>query len=481
MSDLIIDGKVYSDADLAVLAKHGLLGVGQKHDASSTTPSAQALHGPFPGNANMYGVFSAPGVRPGMFNATSRVRSIMRHIPMLRSEYLNEIIEIMTGVTEGSGNNNVSACADAPKAGDLKTCQQTYTFGIMHLGTKVDDVTQIGLRKNRADVDRMAYNLAAAENPWLPNVPGIGGDGAFTSRLRSAMYTLGVELERNASRVMYVGSAGTENNTYRGVARQWNGLDNLIKTGYTDAVTGLACARTDSDVVSFNAEIDGTDTFSRDIVEAVTDLLFGLEDLARSLSLAGVTWALVMRPDLFRRLTEVWACSYATYRCAGTATEPVNQDALSIYRTRVEMFNGEYLLVDGRQVPVILDDAIPQDNLGNNHYKSDIYAVALSWAGRPLLFGEYFPMNNSEAEQYLTGAGIPDATTATVNGGLYRVFKRQTKGCLEYDFFGRVRLILDAPFLSGRLDDIRYKSYYKQTAPIPGFSHYLNGGVTHRL
>lgn len=477
---LRIGGKEFTDDQVQIMLDQGMLG-GAKHDVSSTTPSAQALHGAFPGNANMYGVFSYPGVRPGMFDATARVRSITNIIPMFRSEYINEIIEIMTGVTAGSGNNATSACADAPKAGNLKTCQQTYTFGIIHLGTKVDDITQIGLRRNRADVDRMRYNQAMVDNPWLPNVPGIGGDGAFTSRLRSAMYTLGVELERNVSPVMYVGAAGTESNTYRGVARQWAGLDNLIKTGYTDAVTGLACPRADSDVVSWNAEIDGTDTFSRDIVEAFTDTYFSARDRASQVGLNDVQWAFIMRPDLFRRLTEVWACSYATYRCSGTTTEPVNLDARSIYDTRISMFNGEYLLIDGQQVRVILDDSIARDTLGNNHYKSDVYMVALSWAGRPLLFGEYFPLNNAEAEEYLTGAGIPEATTATVNNGLYRVFKRQTKACIEYDFFSRLRLILDAPFLSSRIDDIRYKSYYKQQDALPGMSFHYNGGVSYRL
>lgn len=475
-----IAGKEYNETEIETLAKAGVLNIGEKHDTSSTTPSAQALHGPFPGNANQYGVFTSPGVRPGMFSANARVESIGKYIPMARSEYLNEIIEIMTGVTAGSGTNSTSACGTAPKAGDLKTCQQTYTFGIIHIGTRVDDITQIGLKKNRADVPREFYNMAMLDNPWLPNVPGIDGLTTSTSRLRAAMYTLGVEMERNISPVHFVGTAGTENNTYRGVARQWNGLDNLIKTGYTDAVTGLACPRADSVVTSFNAAISGTDALGRDIVEATTDTLFSVQELARKLSLSGTSWALVMRPDLFRALTEKWACSYATYRCSGSATETVNLDGLSIYNTRVDMFNNRYLLVEGERVPVILDDSITRETLGNNHYKSDVYGVALSWAGRPLLFAEHFPMDNGEAEEFASAFGLSGDETTTVNNGLFRVFKRVTKGCYEYDFFARVRLILDAPFLSFRVDDLQYNSYYNQVDPIPGTSYYANGGVSYR-
>lgn len=472
-----LNGKEYSEDELAVLEKAGMLHIGEKHDTSSATPSAQALHGLFPGGEG-FGVFSAPGVRPGMFNATTRLSSIGRYIPLRRSVYKNEIIEIMTGVTASSGTNNVSACATAPKAGDLKTCQQTYAFGVVHIGMKVDDITQIGLRKDRADVTREFYNQAMVENPWLPNIPGILNDSG--SRLRAHSYTLGVSLERAINPVHFVGVAGTMNNTYLGVANQWNGLDRLIRTGYVDAVTGLACPRADSAVTSFAAPITGTDAYGRDIVQAVTDTWFSVYELAENLSMADVNWALVMRPDLFRALVDKWSCDYAVSYCAGNTNSPNNRDAMTIYNARQDMFNGRYLIVDGRAMPVVLDNAIPRETLGNNFYKSDVYGVALSWAGMPLLAAEYFPMDNAEAEEYANAFGIDASATSTVNDGLYRVFKRVTKGCVEYDFFARPRLILDAPFLSFRVDDLEYNSYYKQVDPAPGTSYYLDGGVTYR-
>ncbi len=478
---VMIASKDYSEAELAVLAKAGVLQIGEKHDTGSTTPSAQALHGAYPGNANQFGVFSSPGVRPGMWNATARVESIGAVIPSMRSEYLNEIIEISTGVTSGSGNNSTNACAIGPKAGDLKVMQQVYTFGIVHLSTRIDDITQIGMKKNRSDVPREFYNQASVDNPWLPQVPGIEGLSRTDSRLRAAMYTLGIELERNISPVHFVGVAGTEDNAYRGVARQWAGLDALIKTGYTDSVSNLLAPAADSVVQTFNALISGTDALGRDIVEAVSDLWFSVVAKAEALKIGGVSWAFVMRPDQFKALTEVWACSYLTYRCSGTTTEPVNQNAADIYAARTSMMNGRYLLIEGVQVPVILDNSISRATAGNNLYISDIYLVALSAAGQPLLYSEYFPMDNSEAEEFASFAGLANAETTTLNNGLYRVFKRVTGGCYEYDFFARPRLILDAPFLSGRLDDVRYNSYYKQTDPIPGMSYNLNGGMSYRV
>lgn len=477
---VMIGTKEYNEAELAVLAKAGVLQIGEKHDTSATTPTAQALHGAYPGNAAQYGLFTQAGVRPGMWNGTARIDSVGSIIPMMRSEYLNEIIEISTGVTTGSGNNSTNACVVGPKAGDLKVMSQVYTFGVVHLSTRIDDITQIGMKKNRADVPREFYNQASLDNPWLPQVPGIEGLSRSDSRLRAAMYTLGVELERNISPVHFVGVAGTENNDYRGVARQWAGLDALIKTGYTDSVSNQLAPKADSVVQTFNALISGSDAEGRDIVEAVSDLWFSVNAQADALKIGGVNWAFVMRPDTFKSLVEVWACSYLTYRCSGTATEPVNQTAEAIYEARVSMTNGKYLLIEGVRVPVVLDSSIARGVAENNLYISDIYLVALSAGGQPLLYGEYFPMDNAEAEEFASFAGLANAETTTVNGGMYRVFKRVTGGCYEFDFFARPRLILDSPFLSGRLDDVRYNSYFKQVDATPGMSYYQNGGVTYR-
>ena len=478
---VMIGTKEVSESQLATLAELGLLQIGEKHDTSSTTPTAQAYNGPYPGNSAMYGPFSGAGVRPGMFNTTARVNSFGAQIPLLKSENQNELLEIMTGVTAGSGNNVTSACTVGPKAGDLKVMRVQYTFGIVHMSTRIDDITQVGMKRNRADIEREVYNGAAMMNPWLPQVPGIDGVGKFPTRLRGSLYTLGVELERNLAPVQFVGVADTEDNTYRGIARQWNGLDQLIKTGYTDSGSGYAAAAVDSNVQSFAANLSTTDAQGRSIVEALTDLWFAQQEKAERLKLADVQWALIMRPDMFRAVTERWACTYATYRCANTqAGMPINQSAMDVYEIRTDMFNNKYLIIEGVRVPVITDDSIARQTLGNGYYQSDIYMPALSWAGVPLLYGQYFDMANAEAEEFTQMAGLSNSETTTVNDGLYRVFKRVTGGCYEFDFFARPRLILDAPFLSARLDDVRYNSYYKATDPIPGFSGYTNGGVSYR-
>lgn len=473
-----IGGKQFEESQVQALIDAGMLSSGAKHDTSSSTPNAAPTHGPFPGNNAQFGIFSGAGVRPGMFNATARVLGFGGQIPMERTLFYNELIDVATGVTAGSGNNQTSACAVGPKPGSLKKAQITASFGMVHESTKIFDLTQTGMRRNRADIDRMFYNNALNQNVWLPAIPGIDGDGIVNSTLRSEMYALGIDLERNIGQVHIKGVSGTQDNTYRGVATQWNGLDAFIKEGWTDAVTGLAVPRLDSLVSIYNAALTGTDANGRSILRAINEAYYSQKDLARRLGIDTV-YGLVMRPELFRELAAVWACGFATDRCTGSAGNPVQRDGMATYNAFLTMLRGSFLTLEGEDVPVIVDDSIPRDVLGNNYYKSDIYGVCFSGNGIPVIYGEYFDMANSDANEVATAFGIADGTTTTLNNGMYRVFKRVTGGCVEYDFVSRPRLISDAPFLHFRVDDVWYNSYIRQTDPIPGFSYYANGGATY--
>lgn len=459
------------------------LGLGEKHDSPSTTATAQALHGVFPGNSNQQGLFSNPGVRPGMFDATPQPRSFSSRIPVLPNPVLNEKVEIITGVTAGSGNNVTGACAVGPNGGLFKTCQQLSVYGEMHMSTRIDDITKMGQQLTRADLPREVYNTAVNEMALMPNVPGIDGTGRIQSRLRAAFYTTFTELARNKGQADFKGVAGTADNTYRGVSIQWNGMDALIKTGYTDAINGVACPAADSIVETFNVAIDGgTDSNGRNIVQAVTDAYYASVDRGEQLGITDVQRIIVMRHDAFRALVDVWSCVYAVSYCQSTAAgQPVTRDATATADLRNGMYTGRYLLIDGVPVPVAFDDSIERLTVGNNYYLSDIYIPAVSWAGRPLLYGEYFPLNNADASEFANFVGGDGMDTMTLNDGLWRVFKYVTGGCLTYDFYGKYRLMLDAPFLSARVDNLLYKSYAKTRDAVPGQSLYANGGTTHRI
>lgn len=477
MTLIKIKGEEFDEATIQKMIDLGMLGVAEKNDPASTTLTAPALHGPLQGNANQLGAFSSAGVRPQRFSAGPiRMPDFTEVLGMRRSEYTNEILEIKTGVEETSFTNASGYCGDPPSYGSLKTCQQSYTFGFLHFKTNLNALAAIGQLNNRADLPGQVLNDAMNMNPMIPDILGrrISDD---RSQLQLELYNLGIGVERAVEQVNFNGVAATSNNAYYGVGTQWKGLASQITTGITD-VSNYACPAADSIVETFNANVTGTDSNSRSVVEAFTDLMFALSDTAQGVGMDGTTWAICMRKGLFRRLTDVFAYNYASYRLTGSAGNPSNVDSMVMQQMRLDMWNGRYLLIDGVAYPVILTEGPTRETLGNNFYKSDIFVVPVAWNGIPLTVMEYYPMDNQYTQEFANFLSTDDVRT--INNGMYLVGKRDTGLCVEYIFQAKVRLILEAPFLAGRLDDVWY-TYLPQTRDaLPGTSLYKDGGVSIR-
>lgn len=475
-----IADKEFTEQEIQTLAKAGVLNIGQKNDPASTTLTGQALHGPFQGSSSQFGLFSYPGVRPQRFSAMARPDSWWNVIPIVRSEYHNEILEIMTGQTAGSGNNASGFCGDPPVAGNLKTCQQLYTWGDFYMKTTLNAGALVGQLRNRADVPAQILNAAPDNrNPFIPDIMYRLADTRST--LQSELFKLGVEMERNTELVGIQGVAATQNNTYRGWFTQFAGLDRLIKTGYTDQVSGYACGAADSAVVAYNADIAGTnsDGSGRTFVETVTETTRAMKKRASQVGMSGTQWVILMRSEQFQRACDVWACQYAINRCSsGVVGSPVQRDGMAIQTLRLEMMAGQYLWIDGEQWPVVFSEGIPNFATANNNYSADIYIVPISWQGRPLIYAQYYPMDNQYTQEWMNNFGLQ--TASILNNGLFLVGYRSTGLCIEYHFQARMRLILETPFLAARVDDVSYSYYEPTRQAIPGASLYQDGGISYR-
>lgn len=456
------------------------LGIARKNDPASTTVTAPTLQGPFPGNTSQFGIFADYGPRPQRFSALVRPRSLTRLLALNKSVFHQEILDIMTGVTAAAGTNATGFCGNPPTVGQGKICKQYYGWGRYYVKTDLESMPEIGTLRSRAELPGEILNAGPAANPLVPDIMYRLANPQ--SQLQYELWRIGVALERSMETVMVVGDDSLSSaNTRHGWISEPDGLDSMIRTGYTDAATGISCPAADSAVIAFNADVAGTigggDT--RNIVQAITDLVWAIKDRATEMGLDETQFALVMRKELFRSLTETWSCNYATYRCTdGTAGQPFNRDVENTNALRLEMQTGQYLLVDGMQVPVVFSEGVPQESLGSNIFKSDIYLVPLSWAGVPLLRLEYFPMDNPFLTEFseFQGEGV-----ASINNGMYIIGNRNTGLCKEYHFGAKFRLILETPFLAGRVDDVRYtfRAPIRNANPADTW-FYADGGVTYR-
>lgn len=456
------------------------MGFAQKHDPASLTLAAPALHGPFQGNANQFGLFADPYARPTRWSALARPpRGIYELATLRKSEFVKERIDLMSGVTAATGTNATGWCGNPPTVGQGKVAAQDYNWGEYYIKTNLNALPLIG-QIRRGEVPGQILNAPVENrNPLIPSMMYVLDNPR--SQLAYELYLIGVHLERTLDSVGITGdNTQASNATEVGWISEFTGLDAQIKTGYTDARTGIAVPAADSAVVAFNANIGSTMSDGRNLVQALSDLVWGLIDRARTFGMDETQFAIVMRKEAFRGVVENWACNYATYRCVSTnAGQPYTNDVTTTNGLRLEMMQGQYLLVDGNRIPVVFSEGIPQTSQGNGLFTSDIYVVPYTWQGIPLLSLEYFDLGNPYLQDYV---GFVDPEShKTLNDGMWLTTSRHNGMCEEFHFAARFRLILETPMLAGRLDDAQYsfRAPIRNSNPSDTFFN-MNGGVTYQ-
>lgn len=457
------------------------LQVVQKHTPASTTLDAPTLQGPFDVRTpNRYGIFSSPGVRPERFSALAWPNTLASLLQqnLAASEYQEEILEVMTGVTAASGTNATGWCGNPPTVGQGKVCQQIYSWGDYLVKTHLNALPNKGMLRNRADVPGEVLNSSPANWPLVPDLM-FNMLSDTRDQLRYELWLIGVQLARVLDVVLIQGNnALASTATNHGWIQEFDGIDSQVKTGYTDAKTGITCPAIDSVVVTFSAAVGSTTTDGRNMVEVLADTMFGLTCRAEKMQMGGVTWAIVMREELFRALTEAYACLYFLYSCSGSQYEENNIDQRATNELRLAMQNGRYLLIDGKQYPVVFTEGIAQTTPAANTMQSDLFILPISWMGVPLTRLEYFPMDNQYLQTFANFLN-PDSV-ATMNNGLFLAAERTTGMCKEYHFASKMRLILETPQLAARIDDINYTFQAPIRNALPGASFYADGGISIR-
>lgn len=473
MTDKIkIDDVEFDVEQIKALAEKGALNFGQKNDPASLTLSGGFLHGPNPSGTG-YGPLTAPGVRPQMISAMVRARSLASALPMMASDVDTEKIEIHTGVTAQVGTNATGFCGNPPGPGALKKCGQNYTFGDYFVKTDLLPLAKIGMRKDRADIPRNILNAGPGFNPLIPEQVFSLPD--TQSVFRYQLWLIGVAAERSLTPVVAQGDntlASTA--THEGWIQEFTGYQSQVKTGYTDISTGLTCPAADSIVDTWNADVS-TAVGGRTLTEALQDHAWALMQRAEDAGMMGVRWVISMRREAFYRIAQEVAVNVGTAR--GGVLDNGTLFVQPVQTRYEELLTNQYLPLFGQNWPVQIDDGIPQETTANQTYKSDIFFIPIDWQGFPLTYMEYFNMANQYNVEYGNAFGIGEVTR--LNNGLWLVGKRDTGLCIEYHFQARMRLLLTAPFLASRIDDVWYTYKPGTHDPLPGMSNYADGGASY--
>lgn len=452
----------------------------QREKAAGTTPSTNFVHGPT-------GILSLPGQRADVINAMVMPRTgLLNRLPWRPSNFANEVLPILTGQTAGSGDEPETACEDCAQPGNLKVCNQTFPFGRLCLDSQVLQVDRPGLLVNRSEFTdmRLVGNPFADSLTPQPVNPNL----ALRSEVEKKILEMYVDWVRRYSHLVYDGNpANTTGNT--GYI-EFNGLDMQINTGHVDAYTGTPCAAADSTIVDFNGNLNVSSNENR-IVQAIVEVIAYLSYLAEQTGQAPVQFGLAMRYSLFRRLSEIYPCVYMTYRCTfGSTTNATNFVSAEMQvKMRDDMRNGifdgrdigtEYLLVDGKAVPVIIDDTLPEEVPSANNFQSDIYVIPLTFRdGRRAVYWEYFDFNAPYGTRDVINEFAPNSYTIRGNGRWLFHRKPPSQWCVQLAMLTKPRLILETPFLAARITNVTYSPplFHERNFDPNSPYYFVDGGL----
>lgn len=449
--------------------------IGRKHTASGTPISTGYSHGPG-------GILRFPGVDPDVFQTIVGTKGILNMLPAKPSVYTNPTYQTITGVRDDSGSEKTDPCDNAPTAGLIKSCILTSVFGRYERATPELELNRLGQLSDMAD----PMDLSLVGSP-------IDGAGVFNlaelktpadllrNEVSRKFFELNVSFHRILSVQLWQGNPA--NNSAGGGYKEMTGFQLLVNTGHLDAQTGTSCPSIDSDLKNFNyARVDAGANGAL-LVDALSNMYRTRRDLAERTGVAPVRFVFVMRPELFWEITSVWPCSYLTYRCQVSGNQQVQINAADQVRMRDDMRRGKYLLLDGEQIEVILDDGIPvatsttNANVTEGCQSSDIYLISMSVAGgRAVTFLEYFDYNNPSLSAAL---GASNMVLARVDGS-FLVWPRQINQCVVWQAKVEPRLVIRTPWLCGRLQNVMFCPTQQARQPFPDDPYFVDGGRTGR-
>lgn len=439
-------------------------------------PRAKAMSGVGTGNIPFgpTGIFGLCGSEQEVITAHMTPVGIDSRLPVLPSRFINPLYPTLTGFEESAGTEPSGACADC-KSGVMESCYLTATIGRICRETKELEINDLFRRTDRGQFDDLVFLGKVLGDSNFNPVTANTTDWIRVAT-QAQMVTVGVLIQRVLARMIYQGNPA--NNVGQGYM-EFPGLDMLINTGKQDAQTGIPCPALDSDIKDFN--YNDVCAAAPDIVEYLSMMEFQLHNNAEKMGLMPVQWVITMQGGLFHELTACWPCKYLTNRCAdssGNRVGVINDDAN--VRLRDDMRNGNYLIINGRNYPVIVDDGIFEENSQNSanvlpgEFASDIYFIPLTiLGGRPVTYWQHMDYRLS----------APD--TSFANGknawwwsddGRFMWNMEQVSFCYKFRAKVEPRIVLRTPHLAGRVTNVKYSPLQHVRSPFDDDPYFVKGG-----
>ena len=426
------------------------------------------------------GIFQVAGMEQDIISTHVRPMGLGAALPVYGNNIDDPRYGFITGFTDTTGSEPTNVCDDAP-AGYMKGGTLTAQFGRLARDTQTIEIDKLLHQQRGATTNLRLVGELLGMSDWNPSTASQAD--VLNMVVQSEMVGVGVQVERKLATMLWQGS--TANNTSGGGYKEFPGLDNQIATGQVDAETNTAMAAADSLIMNFNYNaVDGS---TLDIVDYLSSMEYSLFHIGERTGMGPVSYAVVMRPELWFELSAVWPCRYLTHRC-GTDTNVnamVINDSVNV-QMRDNMRNGMYIDINGRRYPVVTDDGIYEYNSTNSasvpagSFASSVYFVPLRVRGNfPVTYWENIDYRGVQAQLSALGAGNRAVPFWTTNGRFLWVYK-DNGFCFKLQAKVEPRVVLRAPHLAGKLQAVLYSPLNHLRDAQPTSSYWVNGGVSLR-
>lgn len=432
----------------------------------------------FHGNNGIWGTDC--GLDRGILSAYVKPYGILQYLPAVPTNVDLIRIGAITGFQPDTEDEPDGPCDDAP-TGLYSTCRLEFDLGRIKRSGKTTEYTEAIRRSHRGDEEfllmgtlgspsalgGLGNSIFGATNPNSLNFPTL-------MQIQSIAQNLALEL----GRMVWTGdpSAPAPANTPGGGRKEFEGLDLLIRTGYTDAVSGELCPTMDSAVYDFDfgdvctgeVTINGRDFNLISLLQAAA---LRNDMLARDSYLDPLVGIIVLNEALWQQLTECYACQYNLAFCSSNQTL---NDGFTV-RERDAMRNGMYLRLNGKIYVVVTDNGIPvlddttaPDDLVAGERASDIFFIPLSVMGMPVTWMRYQDYRVGAPELNAGGAwGTGASMFQWTDDGKYILTRQWVETCYKYSATIQPGLVLRTPQFAWRVNNVKWTDAIPFRSPYP--------------
>lgn len=430
------------------------------------------------------GFLATEGLEPEVINAAVAPEGLFGELTSEANNTESPLFTAVVGLEESADSPATNTCDDNP-SGFLTGATLTAQFGRLAFDTKTMEESKIITKVNRGVYsDLLFYGNLLGLTDFDPSA--LDPADVMNIVTSGEMLKVGMLMMNGTSSSMglvrQVWQGNPSSNTVGGGYKEMPGLDIQIATGQKDVLSGTLAPALDSFVEDFGyANVDGSG--AKNVVRYLAAMETSLRHRAIRAGVLPVSWAIVMRNELWQELTASYPTEYNTDRLAAGASGNTRLmlDGSRLINQRDEMRQSKTITINGRNYPVITDDGIFEHNSTNNanvvagEFASSIYMVPMKVAGglSGIKLENVDYRASSKELAMLTGQ-----TIFWTDRGLYSWAAETQKWCFKLSAKTERRVVLRTPQLAGRIDHVLYAPLKHLADPTPGSPYNYEGGVS---